>query len=210
MAVIEVVASIVAGSIAGANVWRIGPREERTFRSPAGYAALVITMAMYIAMALVSSNWALIMAGWVLIAGLVSAAWIDLLTHRLPRQVSYLTLFAGAPFLVGAAFVDDDPGRLLQCLLGLLLATGIIGVLYLIGRGALGAGDVRLAPTLGLYLGWHGLEAVYYGIFLGFIVAAVVSLALIVTRRLTRKDEIPMGPFLVAGTLAVFISSAAG
>ena len=203
-----VIFSVAVGCVVGANVWRLGPRTERRFRTPAGYAALVVTVILYITMALVTDNWALMIAGWILIAGLTSASWIDLLTHTLPRQLSYAILFLGLPFLIAAALIDDSPRKIGLAFGGLVLATVIVGILYLIGRGALGAGDVRLAPTLGLYLGWHGLRAVYYGIFLGFIAAAGVSLVLLLTRKLTRKDEIPMGPFLVAGTLVVFIGTA--
>lgn len=207
--IITVAVSIVAGSVAGVNIWRIGPREERRFRSPLGYATFVITVALFVTMALVTDNWALLIAGWILITGLVSASWIDLLTHRLPRQVSYLTFVVGLPFLIAAAFVDSDPGRLLQCLFGVLLATAIVGVLYLIGRGALGAGDVRLAPTLGLYLGWHGLEETFRGILFGFVLAGLFSIGLLLLRRRGRRDEIPMGPFLVIGTLGVFLRATA-
>ena len=200
---------MIVGLVAGANLWRIGPREDRQLRSPLGYSAVVLTTGLSVVMAVVTENWALLIAGWILIAGLVSASWIDLLTHRLPRQVSYAILAAGLPFLVVAALVEDEPRRIGTAGLGLVLATVIMGALYLIGRGALGAGDVRLAPTLGLFLGWHDLSAVYFGIFLGFILAAVASIGMLIARRLGRKDEIPMGPFLVMGTLAVFLVSAA-
>lgn len=206
---VQVVVSVVAGLVAGANVWRIGPGENRRFRTRLGYSALILTTGLYVWMASVTDNLALIIAGWILIAGLVSAAWIDLLTHRLPRQVSYSILAVGLPFLVVAGLVEDEPRRIGLALVGLLLATVIMGILYLVGRGALGAGDVRLAPTLGLYLGWHGLEEVFYGIFLGFVLAAVVSIVMLVLRRVGRKDEIPMGPFLVIGTLVVFIGAIA-
>lgn len=203
-----VVAASIAGPIVGANVWRIGPREGRRFRSRAGFAASIITLGLFVGMASVSDNWALVIAGWILISGLVSASWIDLLTHRLPRQVSYSVLGAGLPFLIMAAVLDDEPERIVWVFLGLLMATAIMAILYLIGRGALGAGDVRLAPTLGAFLGWYGPRAVFYGVFLGFVVATIVSILLLAARRLERTDEIPMGPFLMVGTLIMFIGAA--
>ncbi|MFM8381386.1 MAG: prepilin peptidase [Actinomycetota bacterium] len=203
-----VVASAIAGPIVGANVWRIGPREGRRFRTRTGYTAMIVTAGLFIGMALVTDNWALVISGWILIAGLVSASWIDLLTHRLPRQVSYSILGAGLPFLVVAALLDDETGRIAWVGLGLLMATAIMAILYLIGRGALGAGDVRLAPTLGAFLGWYGPGAVFYGIFLGFVLTTIVSIVLLALRRLDRKDEIPMGPFLMIGTLIMFIGAA--
>lgn len=203
-----VVASAIAGPIVGANVWRLGPREDRRFRSRSGYSATAVTTGLFIGMALATDNWALVLAGWILVTGLVSASWIDLLTHRLPRQVSYSILGAGLPFLIVAAFLEDEPRRILWAILGVFMATAIMAVLYLIGRGALGAGDVRLAPTLGLFLGWHGPRAVFYGVFLGFVLTTIVSIVLLALRRLDRKDEIPMGPFLMIGTLIMFIGAA--
>lgn len=208
MSIPLVVAASIAGPIVGANVWRIGPREGRRFRTRAGFAASIITLGLFVGMASVSDNWALVIAGWILISGLVSASWIDLLTHRLPRQVSYSVLGAGLPFLIMAAVLDDEPGRIVWVFLGLLMATAIMAILYLIGRGALGAGDVRLAPTLGAFLGWYGPRAVFYGVFLGFVVATIVSILLLAARRLERTDEIPMGPFLMVGTLIMFIGAA--
>lgn len=204
-----VMAAAIVGPLVGANVWRIGPREGRRFRSTAGYTATIITFGVFVGMASVTDNWALVIAGWILIAGLVSASWIDLLTHRLPRQVSYSILGAGLPFLVVAALLDDESGRIAWTGFGILMATAIMAILYLIGRGALGAGDVRLAPTLGAFLGWYGPRAVFFGVFLGFVVATVVSVALLALKRLDRKDEVPMGPFLMVGTLIMFIGAAA-
>ena len=203
-----VVAASIAGPIVGANLWRIGPREGRQFRTRTGYTATIIALGLFVGMALVTDNWALVIAGWILIAGLVSASWIDLLTHRLPRQVSYSTLGAGLPFLIVAAVLEDESGRIVWVFLGLFMATAIMAILYLIGRGALGAGDVRLAPTLGAFLGWYGPRAVFYGVFLGFVAATFVSIVLLALKRLDRKDEVPMGPFLMVGTLIMFIGAA--
>ena len=43
------------------------------------------------------------------------------------------------------------------------------------------------------------------GLFLGFLLGAVIGVALIVSKRKSRKDKIPFGPFLAAGAvLAMF------
>ena len=65
----------------------------------------------------------------------------------------------------------------------------------------MGYGDVRLSALIGLCLGWLGLRHVAVGLFLGFLIGAVVGLALIATGSSTRKTRIPFGPFLALGAV---------
>ncbi len=87
------------------------------------------------------------------------------------------------------------------------LAGGMTGFawFYLIAtayRGALGAGDVKLAGVIGLITGFPGvLTALTIGILTGGIVAAV----LLLSGRVTRKSYIPYAPFLVAGALVSLV-----
>lgn len=75
-------------------------------------------------------------------------------------------------------------------------------VLYLpsllFGAGAFGLGDVKLLVTVGLMSGAYRAVA---GTFAGVIVAGVVILLLLVTRRVGLKSFIPFGPFLILGAL---------
>jgi leader peptidase (prepilin peptidase)/N-methyltransferase len=56
---------------------------------------------------------------------------------------------------------------------------------------------------IGLDLGWLGVEQVLVGIFAGFVFAASVGIALIVTRRRKGRDAVPFGPFLALGMLFI-------
>jgi leader peptidase (prepilin peptidase)/N-methyltransferase len=88
---------------------------------------------------------------------------------------------------------------------GAVIATATMLVVYLASRGGMGDGDVRLAPLLGLFLGWLNPGLALIGLFFGFLLGAVVSLALLVARRVGRKTALPFGPFLAVGTVvAVF------
>ena len=89
---------------------------------------------------------------------------------------------------------------------GLLLAIAaavlIPALLYLpsipFGAGAFGIGDVKLLAGMGLMLGGdRSLSAVLFGLLL----AGVVLLVLLATRRIGRKSFIPFGPFLIIGAL---------
>ena len=77
----------------------------------------------------------------------------------------------------------------------------------LIYPAGLGWGDVKLSGLLGLYLGWLGISVLAAGLFLGYLFAAAAGLALLATRRASRKSRLPFGPYLLAGTLAAIALS---
>jgi leader peptidase (prepilin peptidase)/N-methyltransferase len=142
----------------------------------------------------------------VLAAGLFALSWIDLLTKRLPREITYVTLAIGAPLLIIAALVDDEPRRIVTMVVGAALSLAFMGTLYVASRGGMGDGDVRLSPLLGAYLGWLGLAYVPVGLFLGFLFGSIVGVGAMVAGRAGRRTAIPFGPFLAAGTIvAIFV-----
>ena len=89
-----------------------------------------------------------------------------------------------------------------QVLPAVLAAVLIPAVLYLpslpFGAGAFGLGDVKLLAGMGLLLGG---ERALGGTIFGLILAGVVLLLLLVTRRVGRKSYVPFGPFLIIGAL---------
>jgi leader peptidase (prepilin peptidase)/N-methyltransferase len=86
--------------------------------------------------------------------------------------------------------------------LAILAAVAIPAVLYLpsipFGAGAFGLGDVKLLAGVGLMLGG---DRALGGTLFGLILAGVVLVVLLVTRRIGRKSFVPFGPFLILGAL---------
>ena len=86
--------------------------------------------------------------------------------------------------------------------LAILAAVLIPAVLYLpsipFGAGAFGLGDVKLLAGVGLMLGG---DRALGGTLFGLILAGVVLVVLLVTRRIGRKSFVPFGPFLILGAL---------
>lgn len=80
---------------------------------------------------------------------------------------------------------------------GILLLVAIIGMLVYKNEDALGMGDVKLFAPIGLFLGWKLCLA---ALFFSIMIAGFSSLFLIITKIKGRKDAIPFGPFIVAGT----------
>lgn len=148
---------------------------------------------------------AVVPAFCILGAALVALVWIDLREFRLPREITYTAFVLGALALVVAALVNDEPERIWQAFLGAGIALAIMGGIYLASGGGMGDGDVRLAPLLGLYLGYLNPGIVPVGLFIGFLLGAVVGVAMMAIGRGDRKTALPFGPFLAAGTvIAVF------
>jgi leader peptidase (prepilin peptidase) / N-methyltransferase len=132
--------------------------------------------------------------------------WIDLRQHRLPRRISHAGALAGGITLCVTALVIGEAGRIIDIGLGLLIALSLMGAIYILGRGigphgALGLGDVHLAPLLGIHLGWFGPRAVLDGLLYGWVIAAVVAVVMLLSRKASRGSDIPLGPALIAGLL---------
>ena len=90
----------------------------------------------------------------------------------------------------------------LSALLGGAIGFGLMLLPYLISRGGMGGGDVKLAGLIGLAIGFpHVLIA----LLMAIIVAGVLAIALIVSRRRTRKQTIPFGPFLAAAAMVTVV-----
>lgn len=146
-----------------------------------------------------------------LVPAWTALAWIaapivrtDLARHRIPDALTIAAVGAGAMLLLvpleGAAY-----GR---AWLAALAVTAAMLALALIGPSGLGMGDVKLAPTLGLYLGYLGWNAVLVGVLAGFVLGALAALAVLVRDVAARKplggalrSALPFGPFLLLGAL---------
>lgn len=86
--------------------------------------------------------------------------------------------------------------------LGLFIAGGIFFAIVVLSRGGMGGGDVTLIAALGFILGF---KYIILNIFLAFILGALISVFLLVTKLKTRKDPIPFGPFIILGFFATVL-----
>jgi leader peptidase (prepilin peptidase)/N-methyltransferase len=133
---------------------------------------------------------------------------VDFRVQRLP-DVLTLPLAALALALLGAAAVlPEHAGRWRTALLAALVLGAGYFLLFLVNPDGMGFGDVKLAPGLGAVLGWYGWGTVVLGTFTGFLLAGLYGLALVLTRRATRRTAIPFGPFLIAGAYAGLLMGA--
>jgi leader peptidase (prepilin peptidase) / N-methyltransferase len=149
-------------------------------------------------------TWAL-PAYLVLTGALVALAAIDLEHYILPNRIVYPLAGVMLVLLALASLADDDLAALSRGVIAGLVAFGIFFVLHVFSPRSMGFGDVKLSFTLGLALGWIGWGELVLGLFLGFLYGAIVGIGLLVTRVRTKKQAVPFGPFLAAGTLTAIL-----
>jgi leader peptidase (prepilin peptidase) / N-methyltransferase len=145
--------------------------------------------------------------GWAVPAYLVLAfvcvalAVIDATTRLLPNRITYPAFPSIALLLVLASLGVGDLGRLARALLAAVAVGSLFLAVALISPRGMGLGDVKLAPTLGLALGWLSWPAVAVGLFSAFLLGGMIGLGAMAVLHLGRKALLPFGPSLVAGAL---------
>jgi prepilin signal peptidase PulO-like enzyme (type II secretory pathway) len=125
---------------------------------------------------------------------LIFAARVDLEEMILPDRANLgLVIIA-----VGLLFFRNDWMTYLISGVGSLLFFFILNRIKIRGSEAMGMGDVKYALFMGLFLGF---PKVIVAIYLAFIIGAMVSVVLLLLKKVKRTDPIPFGPFLILGTI---------
>lgn len=134
---------------------------------------------------------------------LLSAFIIDYKSQIIPNRLN-LTIFEVGiifAFLYGLSDVAITINMLLGMIVGggiFLLITLIGGLFY--GKEAMGFGDVKLMGALGLFFGFSNIIIIT---LVSFLIGAILSIILLVTKIKKSDEYIPFGPFIV---IAAFIS----
>ena len=137
----------------------------------------------------------------------IALALIDLDVRRLPDRIVLPSYGIAGVLLLPAALAGGGWSPVLRGLAAAALLYSFYWLLWRIPRG-MGKGDVKLAPLLGLYLGWLGGSAVAVGAFAGVLLGGLAGVVLLATRRAGRKSRVPFGPYMLTGTfLAVFAAA---
>jgi leader peptidase (prepilin peptidase) / N-methyltransferase len=136
----------------------------------------------------------------------VPLVFTDAAVRRLPDPLTGAACAGTLLLLLLAAASGAGPwSALLRALAGGLALAGFYFLLVLISPSGMGLGDVKLAASLGVLLAWFSWPTLLAGAVTGFLLAGLYGAALLVTRRATRKHQLPFGPFMIAGTLAVLL-----
>lgn len=115
------------------------------------------------------------------------------------KEIHDFVMIPGIAYAFFATFWIGDP---LSALLGAGVGIGFFGLQVLVSKGRwIGSGDIRIGAFMGVFLGW---PMVLLGIMLSYIIGSVISIGLLLSKKATGKSTVPLGPFLVMGTVLIF------
>ncbi|WP_150242467.1 prepilin peptidase [Nocardiopsis quinghaiensis] len=145
---------------------------------------------------------------WLVAVGVLLSV-VDLRVMRLPDAI-VAPAYPVAVVLVGAAALlppgAPDTDRFAEALASMVLVTVLYWLLWRVHRTGIGFGDVKLSGLTGLYAGWAaGPFGALVSVFWAFAAFSLVGVALMALRRLTRRDPLPLGPFMLAAALATVL-----
>ena len=143
-----------------------------------------------------------------IISILWACSWYDKKYHLIPNRILVFALILRAVILIVQAAVDSGELKYF------LLSSGIAALALMIGAilcrvlspNSVGFGDVKLLGVMGLYLGANN---VWSPIFMTLILLFVAGLYLLIFKKADRKTEIPLAPFMLAGTILAAILTGA-
>ena len=136
-----------------------------------------------------------------LILILVSLAYIDLRTFRLPDAITIPTMTAGLVFNYLAPFgFADFPSAIWGAILGYLFLWGLNWVYRAVKKqNGIGLGDAKLLSALGAWLGLNAIPNILLIASLAGLIGGFVWLQL---QKQSIRSAFPFGPFLaIAGII---------
>ena len=170
------------------------------------YILMLLTAAIYVTLIYVYGIKETLIANLDLIKYLIltpmllSVFVIDYKQQIIPNRLN-LTIFEVGiifAFLYGLSDVAITINMLLGMLAGggiFLLITLVGGLFY--GKEAMGFGDVKLMGALGLFFGLSNIIVIT---LMSFLIGAILSIILLVSKIKKSSEYIPFGPFIVIGT----------
>ncbi|KAB2338720.1 prepilin peptidase [Cytobacillus depressus] len=133
---------------------------------------------------------------WTLISLFMIIFVSDIIYMIIPDKV--LLVFTGL-FLLERIYLPLQPWW--DSLLGAAVGFFLLLFIAVISRGGMGGGDIKLFGLLGFVL---GVKLVLLSFFLATLYGAVFGLIGMLLGKLKRRNPIPFGPFIAAGTLTAY------
>jgi leader peptidase (prepilin peptidase) / N-methyltransferase len=123
----------------------------------------------------------------------------DLYNKAIPLKLMICGLLVG--FLIFIIFYKTN--LLINCILGGIVAFGLMKLLILISKRQVGGGDLALMTVTGFFAGINSFFSI---LFVSIVLAGMFSLLLILLKKGNKKTEIPFAPFILLATVICVLS----
>jgi leader peptidase (prepilin peptidase)/N-methyltransferase len=125
---------------------------------------------------------------------------IDIKIRLIPNELVLLILFLGVLFQV-LCFGWQAQIHALLC----MVAVGFVFIITakFVGFEQVGAGDIKLAATIGLILGYPNIMIAVMGMCATLLVFCVGGLLI---KKLVKNSTFPFAPFIMFGTIFTYVS----
>jgi len=126
----------------------------------------------------------------------------DLKHYIIPDFANFSLAGIAFLYLFYSALMQNDLSVLLY---GTLSAVGVFlfffALFYLTKGRGMGFGDVKYVVFMGLFLGYPNILV---GLFISFLLGAIIGLLLVFFGKKGMKSQVPFGPFLIIGSLIAY------
>ncbi len=135
----------------------------------------------------------------------------DLEEFRIVDRLNLRGSLIVALLLAGSVVVTGEWMALLRGLGGGAAYFAGASLLFMVVRGqGFGAGDVKLAPQLGLFTAYLGWGVLGWAVFATAMIGGVLALVLVLAGAAGRKTELPYGPPMVLGAWTAIVMVGVG
>lgn len=141
-----------------------------------------------------------------LLWGLGTLTVTDYKKKIVPNKILLIMLIFWAAVAAGSFFIEANAALdlLKQSAIGGAIGGGMFLFSYFITKGQMGAGDVKLAFLIGLYL---GSARTLVATLIGTVLCFMVSMTMVLLKKIKLKDSVPMVPFLAIGVWIILLIS---
>lgn len=136
---------------------------------------------------------------------LIISFFVDLKSQIIPNETNFIGFLVGIILTFFKFTVNGAAG--LDAILGMIAGGGIFLLIALFSfliyrKVGMGLGDVKLMGMLGLFFGLANIVQIFV---LSFLIGAIISIFLLVTKIKKSDEYIPFGPFIVMASFITMI-----
>lgn len=168
---------------------------------------VVLTGVVFVGVTIVQTGYALkhdiytlaVLMKWAtLFWGMYLLAKVDYHEKKIPNKIVLALLLFRLGFLAYEVFSNLDYWKtvVVYPVLGAIIGGVIMAIAMLLSRKGVGMGDVKMFIVIGAFVGSSEIIAT---MFYTFLISAVGGIGLIIFKKASVKDSVPMAPFACAG-----------